>query len=130
VIIGTCAGVTFWLFHIPYPMILGLVIALTNIIPYFGPFIGAIPAVLIAAAISSKAVIVILVTIAVLQFIEGNILGPLIVGKSLNMHPVAIMLVLLAGGELAGVLGMIIAVPAASILKITFTHLIAIRTDN
>lgn len=126
-IIGTCAGVTFWLFQIPYPLILGLVIALTNITPYFGPFIGAVPALFIAAAVSTKAVIVILATIAILQFIEGNILGPLIVGKSLKMHPVAIMLVLLAGGELAGVLGMIIAVPAASILKIILSHLISIR---
>lgn len=130
VIIGSCAGVTFWLFHIPYPLILGLVIALTNVIPYFGPFIGAVPALLIAAAVSSKAVIIVLATIAILQFIEGNILGPLIVGKSLNMHPVAIMLALLAGGELAGVVGMIIAVPAASILKIMFAHLISIRAEH
>ncbi len=121
--LGLIAGVSFWLFGLPYPLILGLAIGITNVIPYFGPFIGAVPAsLLLALAISAKAVIIVIVTIFILQFIEGNILSPLIVGRSLRMHPVVIMLALLAGGELAGIPGMILAVPAAPILKVTAIH--------
>lgn len=127
--LGLIAGVSFWLFGLPYPLILGLAIGITNVIPYFGPFIGAVPA-LLSLAISSKAVIIVIVTIFILQFIEGNILSPLIVGRSLRMHPVVIMLALLAGGELAGIPGMILAVPAAAVLKVTAIHFLRIRTEH
>ena len=118
VLLGLIAGVSFWLFGLPYPLIL-VAIGITNVIPYFGPFIGAVPSLLLSLAISAKAVIIVIVTIFILQFIEGNILSPLIVGRSLRMHPVVIMLALLAGGELAGIPGMILAVPAAAVLKVT-----------
>jgi predicted PurR-regulated permease PerM len=60
--------------------------------------------------------------IIVLQFLEGNILSPLIVGKSLHMHPLLIMLALLAGGEAGGILGLIIAVPILAVLKVSLIH--------
>ncbi|MFN2745123.1 AI-2E family transporter [Bacillus sp. z60-18] len=126
-VIGLGASLSFWFFDLPYPLILGLIIGATNIIPYFGPVIGAIPAVMIAAALSARLVIVVMITILVLQFIEGNILGPLVVGKSLHMHPVVIMLGLLAGGELAGIIGMILAVPVMAVLKVMFAHFLAAR---
>lgn len=129
-LLGLIAGVSFWLFGLPYPLILGLAIGITNVIPYFGPFIGAVPALLLSLAISAKAVIIVIVTIFILQFIEGNILSPLIVGRSLRMHPVVIMLALLAGGELAGIPGMILAVPAAAVLKVTAIHFLRIRTEH
>ena len=74
--------------------------------------------------------IIVIITIFILQFIEGNILSPLIVGRSLRMHPVVIMLALLAGGELAGIPGMILAVPAAAVLKVTAIHFLRIRTEH
>ncbi|MCY8465014.1 AI-2E family transporter [Bacillus atrophaeus] len=129
-LIGLGAGVSFWFFDLPYPLILGLIIGLTNVIPYFGPVIGAVPALLIAMAVSAKAVITVVITILILQFLEGNILSPLIVGRSLKMHPVVIMLALLAGGELAGIIGMIVAVPAAAVLKVMMIHFLRMRTEH
>ena len=105
-----------------YPLLLGTIIGITNVIPYFGPIIGAVPAVIIAASISVKMVIIVGVVVLVLQFLEGNILSPLIVGKSLHMHPVLIMFGLLVGGEIAGVAGLIIAVPVLAILKAFVLH--------
>ena len=67
-------------------------------------------------------VIIVGVIVLVLQFLEGNILSPLIVGKSLHMHPVFIMFGLLVGGEIAGVAGLIIAVPVLAILKAFVLH--------
>ncbi|MGR3207599.1 AI-2E family transporter [Bacillus glycinifermentans] len=126
-VVGLGAGLSFWLFGLPYPLILGLMVGATNVIPYFGPIIGAVPALMIAAALSTKLIIVVIATILTLQFIESNILGPLVVGKSLHMHPVVIMLGLLAGGELAGIIGMILAVPVMAVLKVMFAHFLAAR---
>jgi predicted PurR-regulated permease PerM len=122
VVIGTISAILFWVVKMNYPLLLGFIIGVTNVIPYFGPVIGAIPAVIIAATISVKMVIFVLIIIFALQFLEGNILSPLIVGKSLHMHPLMIMFALLAGGEVAGVIGLILAVPILAILKVAIIH--------
>jgi predicted PurR-regulated permease PerM len=120
--IGLLATIGLWLIKMKYPLLLGIIIGITNIIPYFGPIIGAVPALLIAVTLSGKMVIWVTVIIFTLQFLEGNILSPLIVGKSLHMHPVLIMFALLAGGELAGILGLILAVPFLAVLKVIILH--------
>ena len=117
VIIGTLSALLFWIFDLKYPLLLGLIIAATNVIPYFGPIIGAVPAVIIAATTSGKLVFITLAIVFGLQFIEGNILSPYIVGKSLHMHPLMIMAALTGGGEIGGIIGMILAVPVLAILK-------------
>ena len=103
VVIGSLSAFLFWFAGIPYSLLLGFIVGVTNVIPYFGPIIGAVPAVIIAATTSPKMIIITIVIIFVLQFIEGNLLSPLIVGKSLHMHPLLIMLALLAGGEMGGI---------------------------
>ncbi len=122
-ILGAAAMVALWVVGMPYPILLGLVIAITDIIPYFGPILGAIPVVLIALTISWKMVWITVGIMLVLQFIEGNILGPFIVGKNLHIHPVFIIFSLLFGGELAGVPGMILAVPIFSVIKVIIIHI-------
>ncbi len=122
--IAFLATLFFWFFDIKYPLILGIVVGATNVIPYFGPVIGAIPAAIIAATMSMNKVIVVVIIVFVLQFIEGNVLSPLIVGKSLHMHPVVIIFALLAGGEIGGIIGLIVAVPIVSILKVTILHIV------
>ncbi len=122
VIIGSISALMFWLFHLNYPLLLGLIIGVTNVIPYFGPIIGAVPAVIIAATSSGKLVIITLVIVFGLQFLEGNILSPFIVGKSLHMHPLVIIFALTAGGEIGGIVGLIVAVPVLAILKVGIIH--------
>jgi len=122
VIIGSISALLFWFFHLKYPLLLGLIVGATNVIPYFGPIIGAVPAVIIAATTSVKLVIITLVIVFGLQFLEGNILSPYIVGKSLHMHPLVIMVALTAGGEIGGILGLILAVPVLAVLKVGIIH--------
>jgi predicted PurR-regulated permease PerM len=122
VIIGSAASILFWIFHLRYPLLLGFIVGVTDVIPYFGPIIGAVPALIIAATGSVKLVIITAVIILVLQFLEGNILSPYIVGRSLHMHPLLIMLAITAGGEIGGVLGLILAVPVLVILKVGILH--------
>jgi predicted PurR-regulated permease PerM len=111
-----------WLVGMDYPLLLGCIIGVTNIIPYFGPVIGAIPAVILAVTVSLKMVLIVAAIIFLLQFLEGNILSPMIVGKSLHMHPLVIMFALFFGGEIAGVIGLIIAVPLLAVLKVALLH--------
>lgn len=111
-----------WL-EVPYALLLSILFGITNLIPYFGPLIGAVPAVVLAYTVSAKLAIYVIIAVVVIQIIEGNLLSPYVVGKSINIHPIAIIFVLLLGGELFGILGMLLAVPVLSILKVLFTHL-------
>ncbi|MFD1358315.1 AI-2E family transporter [Fictibacillus halophilus] len=122
-ILGAAAMIALWIVGMPYPILLGIVIAVTDIIPYFGPILGAIPVILIALTISWKMVWITVGIMLVLQFIEGNILGPFIVGRNLHIHPVFIIFSLLLGSEIAGVPGMILAVPVFSVIKVIVIHI-------
>ncbi|WP_077327141.1 AI-2E family transporter [Virgibacillus siamensis] len=108
--------------HINYALLLAIVIGITNIIPYFGPIIGALPVVAITAATAPDLLLIVIAGIAAIQVMEGNLLTPYVMGKSIQIHPAAIIFVLLVGGEMFGVVGMIIAVPVLTVLKVIFEH--------
>ena len=100
-----------------YPLVLGMIGGLANVIPYFGPYIGAIPAVAIALTISPmKAVWTIVVFLAVQQ-IDNNFISPKMIEGKLGLHPVATIFAVLAGGEFFGIMGMLLAVPVMAILR-------------
>ncbi|WP_449620563.1 AI-2E family transporter [Robertmurraya sp. Marseille-Q9965] len=122
VTLGAIAALLFWIVKMKYPLLLGSIVGITNIIPYFGAIIALVPIIIIAATMSVKMVITSSIIVLILQFTEGNILSPLIVGKSLHMHPLMIMFALLAGGELGGVVGLIVAVPILAIIKVSLVH--------
>lgn len=126
--IGVLATIAFMMIGLPYSILLGSIIGLTNVIPYFGPILGAIPAVFIAFTISVQKVFFVLGIVFVLQFVEGNILSPIVVGKSLQIHPLFIIFLLFLGGEIWGIIGMIIIVPMYAILKIVLLH--SLRLQN
>lgn len=128
--VGVSVYAIFYFLNIKYALLLAIIIALTNIIPYFGPIIGAVPAVAITAAVSVKLVLIVLLSILVIQVIEGNLLSPYIVGKSINIHPIAIIFALLLGSQISGVIGLILAVPVLTIVKVIASHVIAIRRYN
>jgi len=121
-VIGVLSTLLFFLAGMPYSLLLGIIVGITNVIPYFGPIIGAIPAVIIAATISGKMVVICIIIVFSLQFLEGNILSPIIVGRSLRMHPLVIMFALLAGGEIGGVIGLVLAVPVLVVIKTAILH--------
>lgn len=122
-VVAIIATVGLWLIGMPYAVTLGIFIGITNIIPYFGPIIGALPVAIIAFTESFHLVLLGLVVNFGIQLIEGNILSPLIVGKSLHMHPILIMFALIVGAEVGGILGLILAVPVLAVLKVIVMHL-------
>ena len=82
-----------------------------NVIPYIGPVIGSLPAVLVASTISGNMIVWVIVVAFAIQMLESHMLSPWILGNSVHIHPVIIMILLLIGGELAGMVGLILVVP-------------------
>ncbi len=115
--VGTACFIGFWIAGVKYALILGLIIAVTNIIPYVGPFLGAAPAVIIAFLDSPTKALIALIIVVAVQQTDGNLLSPLIIGRRLNTHPLTIILLLIGAGSFGGILGMILAVPAYALLK-------------
>lgn len=97
--------------------------AVTNIIPYVGPYIGGVPAVLVAFSQSPLIGILTLAFIVLVQGIEGNFLHPYIIGKTMDLHPVTIVISLLIFEHFFGIMGMIIATPLVAIIKIIYVFL-------
>lgn len=100
------------------PIIFALFCAVTDIIPYFGPYIGGIPAVIVGFTISPITGICVLISIVVVQLLENNFYQPLIMGHTMKLHPVTIMLGLLIFQHFFGIIGMVIATPVIACLKI------------
>lgn len=122
--VGTLAFIGYLIIDLRYALIMALIVAFTNIIPYVGPIIGGTPAVLVAFFDSPTKALLVIVVILVAQQIEGNFLSPMILGKSLDTHPATIIIILLAAGNLAGVLGMVLAVPTYAVCKVIVLNLV------
>jgi predicted PurR-regulated permease PerM len=122
IIVGCLAYIGYWVIGMPYALLLASVVIIFNIIPYLGPFFGAAPAIIVAATISWKMVLYVIIINAIVQILEGNIISPQVVGRSLHMHPLFIIFALLVGGEFAGIVGLILAVPFFAVLKVLFQH--------
>lgn len=122
IIVGVFAYLGYWLVGMPYPFVLAAFVCLTNIIPYIGPLIGAAPAVVVALTISTKMLLLVLLINIVIQVVEGNILSPNIVGRSLHLHPLLIIMSLLAGEAIGGVIGLIVAVPVLAVCKVIISR--------
>lgn len=119
-IVGVVSFIIFYFLKMDYSMLFSVIIGFGNVIPFIGPFIGLIPAILYAFTKSFKLVIFIVVLITIVQTIEANIVKPWLTGKSVEMHPITTLLVVLIGGALFGIGGAFIAIPAYIIIKLTF----------
>lgn len=100
------------------PILFALFCALTDIIPYFGPYIGAIPAIIVGFTISPITGVFVIISILVVQLLENNFYQPLIMGHTMELHPVTIMVGLLIFQHFFGILGMVIATPVIACLKV------------
>ena len=103
------------------PIVFALFCAVTDIIPYFGPYIGGIPAVIVGFTMSPITGICVLISILVVQTLENNFYQPLIMGHTMKLHPVTIMVGLLLFGHFFGIVGMVLATPVIATLKIFIT---------
>ena len=122
-IVGLIVFSGMYFFRIEYPMVLGLLAGLTEMIPILGAFIGAAPAVLLAYLVSPALAVKVAVFYVIVQQIENHIIVPKVMGHSIDLHPIAIIISLLIGGQLFGIVGMMAAVPAAALIKVLAMNL-------
>ncbi len=117
--VGVLSTLMLMLLHVPFPLLIGAWAGLTDIVPYLGAFAGAIPAIAIALASNGigDATLVAAGFVAINQ-LEGNLLAPRIVSRAVRISPLLVIFALLIGGELFGVIGMLIAVPMAGVLRV------------
>ncbi|MBP1904844.1 putative PurR-regulated permease PerM [Paenibacillus turicensis] len=122
VIIGIFAYIGYIIIGMPFALLLAGVVSICNIIPYIGPFLGAAPALVMAVTMSWKQVLLVIVVNCICQTVESNIVSPQVVGRSLQLHPMMIIFALLVGGEVGGVVGLILAVPFFAVCKVVIQH--------
>lgn len=115
-IIGIICYIVMRILQLDYALLISVLIGITNVIPYFGPFIGAIPSAFILLLISPIQCLVFSIWILILQQIDGNLIGPKILGESTGVRPLWIIFAITIGGSLAGVLGMFFGVPILAII--------------
>ena len=121
---GTLTGLGLWIFGVDFSLLLGFIAGTLSIVPIFGTIISTIPAVLLGLVQGPIVALLVLAWILVVHFIDTNFFTPKIVGSSANLHPVIIIFALLAGQFAAGVLGLILAVPTASVIQTTITFIL------
>jgi predicted PurR-regulated permease PerM len=115
---GGAAFVALTVLRVPYALALALVVALVDLLPLVGAFIGAGIAVVVALSVGPVAAATLAAFFAIYQQVENHILQPLVYGRAVRLHPLAIILAVLAGAELLGVYGALLAIPLAEIIRI------------
>ncbi|MDT8718120.1 AI-2E family transporter [Clostridium sp. 19966] len=122
-IVSTLTFILLIILGVNYPLILSILNGIFNIIPYFGPLFGAVPAVIIAFLQSPKTAIVTIIFLNLIQQIEGDIISPKLTGDMVDMHPLYIIVLLIVGERIGGFVGMVLAVPIAVAIKVILEDL-------
>jgi len=138
-IIGIITFVLLSIVKMPYTLLISVIVGVTNVIPFFGPFIGAIPSSILLLLVSPKKCVVFLILILIIQQFDGNILGPKILGESTGVSSFWVLFSILLFGGVLGPIGMIIGVPTFAVLyrlvaefiekRLTWKHLSTSTAD-
>ncbi|SES43090.1 AI-2E family transporter [Salipaludibacillus aurantiacus] len=117
VFVGILSLIAYLIIGLDYALILALIAMFTNLIPFIGPFIGTIPAVFVAFFTDPMMAVWVIIAIIIIQQIESNLISPNVMGHKLNIHPLTIILLLILAGNLAGLVGLILAIPFYAVTK-------------
>ncbi|MDW8551530.1 AI-2E family transporter [Staphylococcus nepalensis] len=127
IIVSFCIGILLFIGYsiigLDYSLILASIAAVTSVVPYIGPTIAISPAIIIALITSPFMLLKLVIVWTAVQFIEGHFISPNIMGKTLKIHPLTIIFILLSAGNLLGIVGVILGIPAYAILKVLVSHL-------
>lgn len=120
--IGIMVFIGFSIIQMPYALLLGSIAMVTSVVPYLGPIIAITPAVIIALVMSPWMLLKLAAVWTVVQLVEGKFISPQIMGRTLHIHPITIIFVLITSGALFGVAGVILGIPGYAIVKVIVTH--------
>lgn len=120
--VGTFTFIGYLIIGMPYAFLLGFVAGVTTLIPYLGPYIGIAPALLVALPSGWGKIIMVIIVVLIVQQVDGNLIYPNVIGRSLDIHPLTIIILLLVAGNIFGLLGTILAVPVYAVVKTIVTY--------
>lgn len=123
--VGLSVWLGMWIIGVRYPLVLGLVAAVLEVVPIIGPIVAGAAAFFVAATDSLGLGLYVIVFFLVLQQFENHVLVPLVMGKGMKVHPVVVVVSLLVGGEIAGFIGILLSVPIAVLVQETFDYVAA-----
>ena len=127
IIVSFCIGILLFIGYsiigLDYGLVLASIAAVTSVVPYLGPTIAISPAIVIALITSPFMLLKLIIVWTLVQFFEGHFISPNIMGKTLKIHPLTIIFILLSAGNLLGVVGVILGIPGYAILKVLVSHL-------
>ncbi len=127
-IVGIMSSIALWLIDLPFWLIIGMIAGFFNLIPLIGPWVGGVPAVIIALTTRDPLTAVwAALALLIVQQIDNHFVSPLVMKRAVKLHPVVVMVVLLLGGSLFGFFGLLIAVPVTAAIKIIGGHLWRVR---
>lgn len=126
-IVGFICILAFTIFKVPYSVLMGTVLGIFNIIPFFGPIIGAVPVLIVSLFIEPSKAVTALIIILVIQQLDANILEPKIVGSNVGVSPFWILTAVTVGGSIAGIPGMVFGVPIVVLIKTITEEYIEMR---
>ena len=122
----TLVGIASWLglsiMGMPFALMLGVLVGVSNLIPYIGPYLAAVPAIAIALSKSLALTIMVIILYAVIEIIDSFVLTPMLLGKAVDLHPFSVIVAILVGGRLFGFLGIILAIPITATVKVLFNY--------
>lgn len=130
VIIGVLCFVGLSLLKMPYTLLVSVIVGVTNVIPFFGPYIGAIPSAILIMLTDPKMGIYFIIFVLVLQQLDGNVIGPKILGDSTGLSAFWVVFAILLGGGLFGVIGMILGVPTFAVIYYIINMLVNHRLEK
>jgi len=124
VIIGILSTIALWILNVPYFLLIGLFAGLANMIPYVGPAAGAIVAILVVVfnGGGGQQIGFVAVAFVIVQLLDNVLVQPIVVAKSVDLHPLIIIFAVIIGGQFFGILGMLLAVPSAGMIKVLATE--------
>ncbi|AYB44578.1 AI-2E family transporter [Paenibacillus lautus] len=127
IIVSVCIGILLYIGYmiigLDYALILAIIASFTSVVPYLGPAIAITPALIVALVTSPVMLLKMVAVWTIVQLIEGKFISPQIMGKTLKIHPITIIFVILTAGNLFGVVGILLAVPGYAVLKVCVTHI-------
>src|SRR5699024_9047065 len=127
IIVASCIGILLYIGYLiiglDYAIILASIAAVTSVVPYLGPIIAISPAIIIAIVHSPFMLLKLAIVWAAVQFLEGHFVSPNIMGRTMQIHPLTIIIVLLVAGNLFGIVGVILGIPGYAILKVLVVYL-------
>ena len=124
--VGTFTFLGYLLIGVDYAFLFGVIAGLTNLIPYLGPYLGLAPALIYTFFDSPTKALLCILIVLIVQQVDGNVIYPNVIGKSLNIHPLTIILILLVAGNLSGILGVFLGVPVYAILRTVVIFIVKI----